>query len=167
MVNLSSSGGNENALSALQFLKPPHLLILEARFYTEVADMLLAGAVKTLQNASASFEKITVPGCLEIPVALQFASSRKNGRVFDAYVVLGTVVRGDTTHYETVCTESNRGLMNVAIQNNLAVGNGILTVENLDQAFERADVNKMDKGGGAARVALSMLHLKQICGLAS
>jgi 6,7-dimethyl-8-ribityllumazine synthase len=165
MVNIPSS--NTQSMSALQFLKPPHILILEARFYTDVADMLLEGALKALTSAHTTHEKISVPGALEIPVALQFASQRKNGRAFDAYVVLGTVVRGDTTHYETVCNESNRGLMSVAITNNLAVGNGILTVETLAQAIERADPAQMDKGGGAARAALTMLHLKQICGLAS
>lgn len=151
--------------SALQFVKPPHILILEARFYEEVSDHLLAGVTEILEQANATWEKLTVPGSLEIPVALQFAAQRKEGRVFDAFVILGCVIRGETTHYEIVSNESARGLMEVSLKHNLAVGNGILTVENLEQAMDRADKNRQNKGGGAALAALSMLHLKQVCGL--
>lgn len=160
-----SVGQKSQSVSAFQFVNPPHVLILEARFYDHINDMLIAGAVDALEKAGATFEKITVPGALEIPVALQFASQRKNGRAFDAFIALGCVIRGETTHYEIVSNESARGIMEVSIENNLAVGNGILTVENEAQALERADKNRMDKGGGAAQAALSMLALKQACGV--
>lgn len=161
MVNI---GHTPNAVSAFQFLNPPHVLILEARFYEDINDMMIDGATDALTKVGATFEKITVPGALEIPTALQYAAHRKNGRVFDAYVVLGCVIRGDTTHYEIVSNESARGIMEVSLKHNLAVGNGILTVENVDQALDRADKSRQNKGGGAAIAALSMLALKQACG---
>lgn len=152
-------------ISALQFLKPPHVLIVEARFYEDVNDMLIEGATETLKSVGATYEKFTVPGSLEIPAALQFGALRQNGRAFDAFVVLGCVIRGATFHFEIVAGESSRGLQDVALKHNLAVGNGILTCENIDQALERADKNRMNKGGDAAQAALSMLHLKQVCGI--
>lgn len=161
MVNI---GHTHNAVSALQFLNPPHVLILEARFYDDINDMLMDGVTDTLNNVGATFEKITVPGALEIPVALQYAAQRQNGRRFDAYVVLGCVIRGETTHYEIVSNESARGIMEVSIKHDLAVGNGILTVETMGQALDRADKNHQNKGGAAALAALSMLSLKQACG---
>jgi 6,7-dimethyl-8-ribityllumazine synthase len=161
MVNI---GHTPNAGSAFEFLSPPHVLILEARFYEDINDMMIDGATDALTKVGATFEKITVPGALEIPTALQYAAQRKNGRVFDAYVVLGCVIRGETTHYEIVSNESARGIMDVSLKHNLAVGNGILTVENVEQALDRADKSRQNKGGGAAIAALSMLSLKQACG---
>lgn len=158
------TGHTSQAVSAFQFLNPPHVLILEARFYEDLNDMMIAGVTEALDKAGATYEKITVPGALEIPAALQFAATRKNGRAFDAYVVLGCVIRGETTHYEIVSNESARGIMDVSIRHNLAVGNGILTVENMAQAIDRADKTRQNKGGGAAIAALSMLSLKQACG---
>lgn len=160
MVNI---GHAQNAVSEFKFSTPPHVLILEARFYNDLNDMMIEGAIDALTQAGATFETITVPGALEIPAALQMASQRKNGRSFDAYVALGCVIRGETTHYEIVSNESARGIMDVSVRNNLAVGNGILTVENMDQALERADKSRLNKGGGAAIAALSMLTLKQAC----
>jgi 6,7-dimethyl-8-ribityllumazine synthase len=162
-----SSGHTPAPISALQFLSPPHVLILEARFYSQINDLLLEGAKKALTQVHATYEVLTVPGALEIPVALQFAALRKNGKPFDAFVALGCVIRGETSHYDIVAGESSRGLVDVSLRHNLAVGNGILTVENEAQALERADPTRMDKGGGAAMAALSMLHLKQVCGLTS
>lgn len=161
MVNIQHT---QNAVSAFQFLNPPHILILEARFYEDINDLMISGVSDALNRAGATFEKITVPGALEIPVALQYAAQRKNGRIFDAFVVLGCVIRGETTHYEIVSNESARGIMEVSIKHNLAVGNGILTVENMEQALDRADRARQNKGGGAAVAALSMLSLKQACG---
>lgn len=161
MVHISHSN---NAVSALQFLNPPHVLILEARFYDDINTMMIEGVTEALDKAGATYEKLTVPGALEIPVALQYAAHRKNGRGFDAYVVLGCVIRGETTHYEIVSNESARGIMDVSIRHNLAVGNGILTVENMEQALDRADKTRQNKGGGAAIAALTMLSLKQACG---
>lgn len=148
---------------------PPHIMIVEARFYDHIADMLLEGAKAALEEAGASYEVFTVPGALEIPAAIQFAvkglefyTARKR---FDAYVALGTVIRGETTHYETVANESSRGLMDLSVQHTLCVGNGILTVENEAQAITRADRNQKDKGGDAARAALEMLKLKSRFGI--
>jgi 6,7-dimethyl-8-ribityllumazine synthase len=158
-------GQSTHSMSALQFISPPHVLILEARFYDEVNDHLVAGAVEALDKAHATWEKLIVPGSLEIPIALQYAAQRKSDRKFGAFVVLGCVIRGETTHYEIVSNESARGVMKVSLKHNLAVGNGILTVENYEQALDRADKSRQNKGGGAAMAALSMLHLKQVCGL--
>src|SRR5262245_55666164 len=137
---------------------PFHLLIVEARFYDDIADELLAGATAAIERAGATFERITVPGALEIPsaVAMAVASPKK----FDGYVALGCVIRGETTHYDTVANESARGLMDLAITHRLAVGNGILTVENDEQAWARARVSEMNKGGAAAEAALKMIGVK-------
>jgi 6,7-dimethyl-8-ribityllumazine synthase len=135
-----------------------HFLIVEARFYADVADAQLAGAKSALSAAGASFEHVSVPGALEIPVAIAMAAASQ--RNFDGYVALGCVIRGETTHYETVCSESARGLMNLAIAQKLAIGNGILTVEDEAQAWERADAARKDKGGDAARAALSLAALR-------
>lgn len=161
----TTSSHPQRHLSALQFLKPPHVLILEARYYNEINDGLLTGATEFLSGVGASFEKITVPGALEIPTALQFASLRQNGRGFDAYIALGCVLRGETFHFNIVATESARALIDVSLRHNLAIGNGILTCETRAQAEERADPARQNKGGEAANAALTMLHLKQICGL--
>lgn len=162
---MAGSSTRKTALSALQFLKPPHILIVEARFYEDVNDMLLEGVADTLKELGATWEKFTVPGSLEIPAAVQFGALRQNGRAFDAFIVLGCVIRGATFHFEIVAGESTRGLTDVALKHNLAVGNCILTCEDKEQALERADKNRMNKGGDAAVAALSMLHLKQICGV--
>ena len=140
-----------------------HFLIVEARFYGEIADAQAKGAIAALKAVDASFERVSVPGALEIPAAIIMAS---NGtRQFDGYIALGCVIRGETSHYDTVCTESARGLMNLSLVNGLVVGNGILTVENEDQAWARADLGRWDKGGNAARAALAMAALKQwFCG---
>src|ERR1044071_9147760 len=105
-----------------------HLLVVEARFYEGIADELLAGATAAIERAGATFERVTVPGALEIPaaVAMAMASAKK----FDGYVALGCVIRGETTHYDTVANESARALMGLAVTHRLAIGNGILTVEN-------------------------------------
>ena len=140
-----------------------HFLIVEARFYGEIADAQLAGAKSVLSAAGASFEHVSVPGALEIPVAIAMAAASQQH--FDGYVALGCVIRGETTHYETVCSESARGLMDLAIAENLAIGNGILTVENDAQAWERADAAQKDKGGDAARAALALATLRKRFGV--
>ena len=134
-----------------------HILIAEARFYAHLNDMLLAGARAALDAAGHSHETITVPGALELPAAISLAAD--SGR-FDGYVALGVVIRGETYHFEIVAGESARGLMALTLDG-LAVGNGILTVENEAQAVVRADPAQADKGGDAARAALSLLALKQ------
>ena len=140
----------------------PHLLIVEARFYDDLADELLAGAKAAL--ASATFDVVTVPGALEIPAAI--AMALKGTRRYDGYVALGCVIRGETTHYETVANESARGLMDLSVAFAAPIGNGILTVENEEQAWARAKRGGDDKGGFAARAALAMIALRAKLGTA-
>ena len=133
-----------------------HLLIAEARFYAHLNDMLLAGARGAIEASGHTHETITVPGALELPGAIALAA--ESGR-FDAYVALGVVIRGETWHFEIVAGESARGLMALTMDG-IAVGNGILTVENEAQANARADPKQANKGGGAAQAALALLDLK-------
>jgi 6,7-dimethyl-8-ribityllumazine synthase len=142
--------------------RKPHFLIVEARFYDDLADALLEGAKAALASAGASFDIVTVPGALEIPATVAMAIKGKTA--YDGYVALGCVIRGETTHYETVANESARGLMDISVAFGVPLGNGILTVENDDQAWARARVSEGDKGGFAARAALTMLALKQKLG---
>lgn len=135
-----------------------HFLIVEARFYEALADAQMAGAIAALEAVGATYERVAVPGALEIPAAIAFAHT--GTQHFDGYVALGCVIRGETTHYEIVCNESARALMDLTIAENLAIGNGILTVENEDQAWDRADRTRKDKGGGAAEAALAMVALR-------
>ena len=140
-----------------------HFLIVEARFYADIADLQVVGAKTALRAAGVSFEHVSVPGALEIPVAIAMAAASQQH--FDGYVALGCVIRGETTHYETVCSESARGLMDLAVAENLAIGNGILTVEDEAQAWERADATRKDKGGDAARAAISLATLRRRFGI--
>lgn len=133
----------------------PRILIVKAAFYRDIADALAAGAQRALEAAGAQMEMAEVPGALEIPGAIALAEL--SGRPFDGYVALGCVIRGQTTHYDYVCAESARGLMDLSLQG-LAIGNGVLTVENRDQAMERAV--KRDKGAAAARACLAMIALR-------
>lgn len=139
----------------------PHFLIIESRYYEAFAADLLAGASDALEAAGASYETIEVPGVLEIPAALSMVLSSDSAQTFDGYVVLGCVIRGETTHYEIVANESARVLMLMAAEEALALGNGILTVENAEQARVRALKSEKDKGGDAARAALAMVRLKE------
>ena len=140
------------------------ILIVEARFYSELADELLKGATDALEAYGAAYEIVTVPGALEIPGAIAFAEAGGHrpgaAAAYDGYVALGTVIRGETYHFEIVANESARGLMELSIGKKLAIGNGILTVEDADQAWARARPSEGDKGGGAARAALTMAALK-------
>lgn len=133
------------------------VLIVEARFYAELNDLLLDGARTALQEAGHDYEVITVPGALEVPGAISLAADTG---LYDAYVALGIVIRGETYHFEIVSNESARGIMALALDG-MAIGNGILTVENDEQALVRADPAQKDKGGEAAKAALAMLALKQ------
>jgi 6,7-dimethyl-8-ribityllumazine synthase len=133
------------------------ILIVEARFYDHLNDMLLAGARRAIEEAGHHHETVTVPGALEIPGALALAA--ETGR-YDAYVAIGVVIRGETYHFEIVSNESARGIMALTMDG-IAIGNGILTTENEAQAIYRADPDQADKGGGAAKAALAMLDLRQ------
>ena len=147
----------------------PHILIVEARFYDDLLDAMLTGARRALDKAGATYEIVSVPGALEIPGAIKLAHEAGNAgrleRTFDGFVALGCIIRGETTHYDTVCQESARGLMDLTIQHCLAIGNGIITVENDDQAWARAKPDKLDKGGAAAQACLAMVKLKHGWGL--
>ena len=133
------------------------ILIVEARFYDHLNDLLLAGARAAIEAEGHRHETITVPGALEIPAAVAMAA--ETGR-YDAFVAVGVVIRGETFHFEVVSNESARGLMALSLDG-LAIGNGILTVENEAQALARARPDEHDKGGGAARAAIAMLALKE------
>ncbi len=146
----------------------PHLLIVEARFYDDIADELVRGAVAAIDAAGGTYDRIDVPGAFEIPAAVNFAivSAEIDGQQsYDGYVALGCVIRGETTHYDYVCGESARGLQDLALRYGAAIGYGILTVENRDQAWARAVVDQGDKGGTVARAALRMIELKSQFGL--
>jgi 6,7-dimethyl-8-ribityllumazine synthase len=132
-------------------------LIVEARFYAHLNDLLLSGARTALQEAGHDYEVVTVPGALEVPGAIALAAETGD---YDGYVALGVVIRGETYHFEIVAGESARGIMALALDG-LPVGNGILTVENEEQALVRADPDQKDKGGEAAKAAVAMLQLKQ------
>jgi 6,7-dimethyl-8-ribityllumazine synthase len=135
----------------------PHLLIVEARFYDEISDLLLAGARRALEAVGASFEVVTVPGALEIPAAIRLAVA---GGGHDAFVALGCVIRGQTSHYDIVAGESARGLTDLALHHQALIGNGVLTTDTGAQARVRADPEGKDKGGAAARAALALLQVK-------
>jgi 6,7-dimethyl-8-ribityllumazine synthase len=133
------------------------ILLAEARFYPHLNDMLLAGARAAIETAGHNHETLTVSGALELPGAIALAA--RSGR-FCAFVALGVVIRGETYHFEVVSEQSARGLMDLTLQG-FAIGNGILTVENDDQAVVRADPTQGDKGGGAARAALALYALRE------
>lgn len=135
------------------------ILIIGANFYGDVATSLRQGAEGALKDQGHDYDIETVPGALEIPAALNFYVSGNKG--YDAYIVLGCVIRGETSHYDIVCDESARGVYDLVLKHDLALGNGILTVENKEQALERADPDRKNKGGDAAKAALHMLALKQ------
>jgi 6,7-dimethyl-8-ribityllumazine synthase len=146
------------------FLTPDkaHLLIIEARYHDALADALLDGAQAALDAAGATYDVVTVPGALEIPAVIAFAldGAEEGGTDYDGFIALGVVMRGDTYHFDVVANESSRGLTDLSIEESLAIGNGILTVENEEQAWVRARRGEGDKGGFAARAALTMIALK-------
>ena len=144
----------------------PRILIVEARFYEDLADALLDGAKAALDEAGAAYDVVTVPGALEIPAAISFAldGAEEGGADYDGFVALGTVIRGETHHFDIVANESARALIDLSIEDSLAIGNGILTTENEEQAWARARRNEGDKGGFAARAALTMIALRERLG---
>jgi 6,7-dimethyl-8-ribityllumazine synthase len=135
----------------------PHIMIVEARFYEDIADELMRGALMALEEAGATYERFAVPGAFEIPTAIRMGIVRGG---FDGYVALGCVIRGETTHYDYVCAESARALQDIAVAHQVPLGYGILTVENGEQAWERARMSRKNKGGDVARACLAMIELK-------
>jgi 6,7-dimethyl-8-ribityllumazine synthase len=148
-----------------QFETKPHVLIVEARFYDDIADLLLKGAAAALDRVGATHEVLTVPGSFEIPAAIEYAIKSLDydaaRRRYDGYVALGCVLEGGTKHDEIVGFESARGLQDVILRYTLAAGNGILTCATREQALERADPARMNRGGAAAEAALRMIEIKQ------
>ena len=146
--------------------KGARILIVEARYYDGIADALLAGATKALGEAGASFDRVSVPGSLEIPPAIAIAldAAQRRRKPYDGAVALGCVIRGETIHFEIVSQLSARGLMDLSVARKTPIGNGIITVDNETQAWARARVEDQDKGGDAARAALSLIGLKQRLG---
>jgi len=143
--------------------EPIRILIVEARFYDDLADALLEGATQALSAFGAEYDVVTVPGALEIPGAIAFAEDaghKPAGKHYDGYVALGCVIRGETYHFEIVSNESARGIMDLTVNKRLCIGNGVLTTEDDEQAWARARISEGDKGGGAARAALTMIELK-------
>jgi 6,7-dimethyl-8-ribityllumazine synthase len=144
-------------------LKGARILVVEARFYDDIADELLKGATRALEAAGAVFDRVSVPGSLEIPpaITIAFDAALEAGKPYEGAVALGCVIRGDTIHFEIVSFESSRGLMEISRTRGVPIGNGILTVDNDAQAWTRARVEEGDKGGDAARAALSLVRLKR------
>ncbi|MCB4770219.1 6,7-dimethyl-8-ribityllumazine synthase [Ancylobacter sp. Lp-2] len=151
------------AVEAAERLDGARILIVEGRFYDDLNDELLAGARAAVEAVGASCEVLTVPGALEVPTAIALAldNAEAAGRPFDAAVALGCVVRGETYHFEIVAGESSRALIDLSVARKLPLGNGILTVENDEQAWVRARVSDGNKGGGAVEAALALLRLKR------
>lgn len=145
----------EYTMPRAEFDKPVKILIVVAPFYRDIADQLIDGAKAEIEACGGTHEVIEVPGALELPTAIGIAERMSN---YDGYVALGCVIRGETTHYETVCNDSSRGITLLGLQG-LCIGNGILTVENRDQAEARADPARMNKGAGAAAAALHLIAL--------
>ena len=143
----------------------PHILIVRAPYYEEITEELTLGTTEALAAAGATFEQLDVPGAFEIPAAIALASASTDP-AYDGYVALGCVIRGETTHYDYVCGESARGLQTLAFADGLAIGYGILTVENRDQAWARAARDQKNKGRDAAEAALRMIELRKRFGAA-
>jgi 6,7-dimethyl-8-ribityllumazine synthase len=139
------------------------MLIVEARFYETISNALLTGASRVLDEAGASYDRITVPGALEVPAAIAMAvdAAQKKRAPYDGVVALGCVIQGETYHFELVANESARGLMDLSVGRQLAIGNGILTVDNEGQAQARSTADNRNKGASAARAALAMVALKR------
>lgn len=135
-----------------------NILLIEARFYENIANQLAEAAIEVIEESGFSYERLEVPGCFEIPAAISMARATKK---YDGYVALGCVIRGETTHYDYVCGESARGINQLAIEHQLAVGYGIITAENRGQASARADKDQKNVGGRAARACLEMLAIQQ------
>ncbi len=155
---MSTRTENQSARPALDGIDGARILIVEARFYTDIADTLAAGAERELAKYKCVVERAGVPGAFEIPGVVALAAANTAGR-YDGFVALGCVIRGETTHYDYVCGESARGLMDLSVRDKLAIGYGILTVNTEEQAWTRAALDRGDKGGDAAHACLAMVAL--------
>ena len=147
-------------------VKGARILVVEARYYDDVSDLLLRGARRVMRDAGATFDLVTVPGALEIPAAIMIGlhAAAAREQPYDGVVALGCVIRGETSHYDIVAGESARAIMDISIALDMPVGNGVLTVDTDAQAQARARQTGQDKGGGAARAALTLVRLKRQLG---
>lgn len=145
----------------------PNILIVEATFYPEISRLLLDGATAALERGGAYFDSVAVPGALEIPPAIYFGmkGGEHGGKSYDGFVALGCVIRGETYHFDIVAGQSARALIDLGIQYGICIGNGILTVENEEQALVRANRGNADKGGDAARACLALIELSHRLGI--
>lgn len=147
----------------------PRILIVEARFYEDIADHLVKGAVQELTAQGAGYKRVIVPGVLELPAVVRFAiramELRATDTRFAGYVVLGCAIKGETDHYEHVCQQAMGGIQQLALEYSLAVGNGILTCQTRQQALDRARVDGKNLGGKAAKACLRMINIKRELGL--
>ena len=153
-----ASAEQHHILARPTFDKPVKVLIVVSPYYKDIADNMVAGAKAEIEAAGATWDLVEMPGALEIPTAIGISDRRSS---FDGYVALGCVIRGETTHYETVCNDSSRALTLLGIERRICLGNGILTVENRAQAEVRANPAEMNKGGGAAEAALHLMALSR------
>ena len=151
---MSTRTETPTARPAVDGVKGARILIVESRYYADIADALISGAEREITRNGATSERVVVPGAFEIPGAIALAADR-----YDGFVALGCVIRGETTHYDYVCGESARGLMDLSVGRKLAIGYGIVTVDNADQAWARAATDRGDKGGDAAHACLAMVAL--------
>ena len=144
-------------------LKGARILLVEARFYEDIADALLKGATRALEEVGAAVERVSVPGSLEVAPAIAIAldAAERAGKPYDGAVALGCVIRGETLHFEIVSQESARALLDLSVARRVPIGNGILTVDTDAQAWARARAEEADKGGDAARAALALVRLKR------
>jgi 6,7-dimethyl-8-ribityllumazine synthase len=151
---MSTRTETPTARPAVDGVKGARILIVESRYYADIADALISGAEREISRNGATSDRIVVPGAFEIPGAIALAAGR-----YDGFVALGCVIRGETSHYDYVCGESARGLMDLSVHKKLAIGYGIVTVDNADQAWARAATDRGDKGGDAAHACLAMVAL--------
>ncbi|MHC8493708.1 6,7-dimethyl-8-ribityllumazine synthase [Thalassospira sp. SM2505] len=147
----------------------PHILIVDAPYYTHIVEDLVKGAAATLEAGGATWDRISVAGAFEVPISIRYAvqsmEELATGPRYDGYLALGCVIRGETTHYDHICEEANRALMQLCLDYNLAIGNGILTVENEAQALARAKADEKNKGGEAARAVLRQIEVQNHFGI--
>jgi 6,7-dimethyl-8-ribityllumazine synthase len=155
---MSTRTENPTARPPVAGVKGARILIVASPYYAEIAEALIEGAEREIARNGAQAERVFVPGAFEIPGAIALAAGKK-GRKYDGYVALGCVIRGETTHYDYVCGESARGLMDLTLREKLAIGYGIVTVNNMEQAKARAFTNRGDKGGDSAHACLAMVAL--------
>ena len=161
MAEPRRSAGNHASDRGSDDLSGARILIVEARFYEDIADALLAGATRALEEAGAAFDRVSVPGSLEVAPAIAIAldAAQRSGKPYEGVVALGCVIRGETLHFEIVSQESARALLDLSVARRTPIGNGILTVDTDAQAWSRARPEEADKGGDAARAALSLVRL--------